>query len=192
MLVLLAGLLLFLGTHSVRIFAEDWRGRQIARLGEQRWKGIFALLSALGLGLIVWGFGLAGAQSTVVWLPPRWSGHLAALLTLPAFVLLVSAYVPDNRIKAVVGHPMVLGVGLWAFAHLAANGSVRDIVLFGGFFVWAAFDFATALRRQPPAGLSGRSLSAGRDTLVLVIGIVAWALFATYLHQWLFGVRPFG
>lgn len=192
MLVLLAGLLIFLATHSVRIVAEDWRGRQIARLGEKRWKGLFALLSALGLGLTVWGFGLAGTQPVDVWHPPRWTGHVAALLTLPAFVLLVAAYVPGNRIKAAVGHPMILGVAIWAFAHLIANGRAHDLVLFGAFFVWAAVDFAAARRREPPAQSPVRSGTAGRDAVVVVIGIAAWALFATYLHGWLIGVRPLG
>lgn len=192
MLVLIVGLLLFLGPHSVRIVAEDWRGRQIARLGEKRWKGIFALLSALGLGLTIWGFGLAGGQPAILWNPPRWTGHATALLTLPAFILLVAAYVPGNRIKAVVGHPMILGVGIWAFAHLLANGRARDLVLFGAFLVWAAVDYAAALRRQPPAGLAGQSGSAWRDAVTIVIGIAAWALFASYLHRLLIGVPALG
>jgi uncharacterized membrane protein len=150
MLVLLVGLALFLGTHSVRIVAEEWRGRQIARLGEQRWKGLFALLSAVGLGLTIWGFGLAGAQAGYLWYPPYGTRHVAALLTLPAFILLVAAYVPGSRIKGIVGHPMILGVAVWALAHLLATGRIHDIVLFGAFFVWAVVDFAAARHRQPP------------------------------------------
>lgn len=188
MLVLLAGLLLFLGTHSVRIFADDWRGRQIARVGEKPWKGLFSLLSIAGLGLTIWGFRLAAAQPLVLWYPPRWTSHLAALLTLPAFILLVAAYVPGSRIKGAVGHPMILGVAIWALAHLIANGRVHDIVLFGAFLVWAAIDFVAARRREPPK----HSGSAQRDALVVVVGVAAWALFAGYLHGLLIGVRPFG
>lgn len=189
MLILLIGLLLFLATHSIRIVAEGWRGRQIARLGEKRWKGLYALLSALGLGLTVWGFGLAGVEAPFLWHPPRWTSHLAALLTLPAFVLLVAAYVPGSRIKAAVGHPMILGVAIWAFAHLIANGRTHAMVLFGAFFIWAVLDFAAARRREPPAGQQG---TVARDALVVIIGAAAWALFAAYLHGWLIGVRPFG
>ncbi|WP_265948021.1 NnrU family protein [Dechloromonas sp. A34] len=192
MLILLIGLLLFLATHSIRIVAEGWRGRQIARLGEKPWKGLYALLSALGLGLTVWGFGLAGAEAQFLWHPPRWTGHLAALLTLPAFVLLVAAYVPGSRIKAVVGHPMILGVAIWAFAHLIANGRTHAMVLFGAFFIWAVLDFAAARRREPTAEAKARSGTAARDALVVIIGAAAWALFAAYLHGWLIGVRPFG
>lgn len=192
MRIMLVGLLLFLGTHSVRIVAENWRARQLARFGENRWKGLYALISVLGLGLTVWGFGLAGAQAEILWHPPRWTGYLTALLTLPAFVLLVAAYVPGSRIKAAVGHPMVLGVAIWAFTHLIANGRAHAMVLFGAFFIWAILDFAAARRREPPAGVQARSGTAARDALVIIIGTAAWALFATTLHGWLIGVRPFG
>ncbi|UCV21663.1 NnrU family protein [Ferribacterium limneticum] len=192
MRILLIGLLLFLSSHSIRIVAEGWRGRQIARLGENRWKGLYALISALVLGLIVWGFGLAGVEAQVLWQPPRWTVHLAALLTLPAFVLLVAAYVPGSRIKAAVGHPMILGVAIWAFAHLIANGRTHAVVLFGAFFVWAVLDFASARRREPPVGQKAQPGTAARDALVVIIGTAAWALFATVLHGWLIGVRPFG
>lgn len=192
MLTFLIGLLLFLTTHSVRIVADGWRGRQIARLGEKRWKGLYGLISALGLGLTVWGYGLAGAEAGYLWHPPRWAGHATAVLTLPAFMLLVAAYVPGSRIKAAVGHPMVLGVAVWAFAHLLANGRAHAVVLFGAFFIWAALDFAAARRREPPARSPARSGSAARDVLVIVIGTAAWAVFATTLHGWLIGTRPLG
>jgi hypothetical protein len=112
---LILGLVLFLGIHSVRIFASDWREAQVARLGLWPWKGVYALVSALGLGLIVWGYGLARADPVVLWAPPVWTRHLAALLTLPAFILLVAAYLPGSHIKAKVGHPMVAGTssGHW-------------------------------------------------------------------------------
>lgn len=192
MLILLIGLLLFLAAHSVRIVAESWRCRQIARLGEKRWKSLFSLVSALGLGLTVWGYGLAGAEAGYLWHPPRWAGHLTALLTLPAFVLTVAAYVPGSRIKAKAGHPMILGVAVWAFAHLLANGRAHAVVLFGAFFVWAVLDFAAARRRDRAAGATATSGTAARDVLVIIVGTVAWVAFATILHGWLIGTRPLG
>jgi uncharacterized membrane protein len=192
MTVLLIGLLVFLGAHSVRIFAEDWRTRQLARLGEWTWKGLFSLVSAAGLALIVWGYGLARAQGLELWQPPRWSAHVAALLTLPAFVLLVAAYVPGNRLKAALGHPMILGVKLWAFAHLLANGRVQDLLLFGTFLAWAIADFAAARRRDRIAGTRYPAGSATRDATVAGVGIAAWLAFAFFLHEWLIGVKPFG
>lgn len=192
MTTLLLGLLLFLSAHSVRIVAEDWRGRQIARLGANTWKGLFSALSLAGFVLIVWGYGLARAAPLELWLPPRWTGHVAALLTLPAFVLLVAAYVPGNRIKAALGHPMILGVKLWALAHLLSNGRAADVLLFGAFLVWAVFDFAASRRRDRRAGTRYPAGSAGRDATVVVVGIAAWAAFAFFLHGWLIGVRPFG
>ena len=133
MTYLVLGLVLFLGVHSTRIFADDWRTRQIARLGEGAWKGLYSVASLAGFALLVWGYGQTRIDPVVVWDPPTWTRHLAALLMIPAFVLVVAAYVPGNRIKAAVGHPMVAGVKVWAIAHLLSNGRLGDIVLFGVF-----------------------------------------------------------
>lgn len=192
MTALTVGLLIFLGTHSVRIFAEDWRTRQIARLGEGKWKGLYSVVSAVGLGLIVWGFGLARSEPTFLWTAPLWTRHVAALLTVPAFILVAAAYVPGNRIKARLGHPMVAGVKVWAFAHLLANGTLAGVVLFGAFLAWAVADFTSARRRDRRAGTVYPSGSLVRDAVAAIVGLVAWAVFAFFLHGWLIGVRPFG
>jgi uncharacterized membrane protein len=191
MSLLILGLVLFLGAHSVRVFAGNWRDAQVARLGEARWKGIFTLVSLAGFGLILYGFGLARTETALLWLPPYWTRHLAALLTLPAFILLVAAYVPGSHIKAMVGHPMVAGVKIWALAHLLANGKLADVMLFSAFLAWAIVDFVSARRRDRLAGRSYAALGWSRDVAVIAIGIVAWLLFARYGHLWLIGVRPF-
>jgi uncharacterized membrane protein len=192
MSILILGLALFIGVHSVRILAEDWRTRQIARLGANRWKALFSIASAIGLVLIVWGYGLTRLAPVAIWAPPPWTRHLAALLTVPAFVLLAAAYVPGTRIKAAIGHPMVAGVKVWAFAHLIANGRLGDIVLFGAFLAWAVLDFLAARRRDRAAGTRYPAGSLGRDALAILVGLVVWALFAFWGHAWLIGVRPFG
>src|SRR5471032_847869 len=121
MTALILGLLIFLGAHSVRIVADGWRTRHVARLGEMRWKGLYSLASVAGLALIVWGYGLTRELQIDLWIPPLWTRHVTTLLTLPAFILLAAAYVPGNSIKTAIGHPMVAGVMLWAFAHLISN-----------------------------------------------------------------------
>ena len=60
MLVLVVGLVIFLGVHSVSIVAPAWRTATVARLGELPWKGLYSLASAVGLALIVVGYGMAG------------------------------------------------------------------------------------------------------------------------------------
>jgi len=192
MSALILGLLIFLGAHSVRIFAEDWRGEKIARLGPYGWKGLYALVSLVGFGLIVWGYGLSREDAVIVWDPPAWTRHVAALLTLPAFILLAAAYVPGNRIKAALGHPMVAGVKLWAIAHLIANGRLGDIVIFSAFLTWAVLDFRAARRRDRLAGTRYPAGTATGDAITITLGIVAWGAFAGFLHGWLIGVRPFG
>lgn len=185
MTVLLIGLLIFLGVHSVRIVADDWRGAQIQRMGELPWKAAYSVASILGLALVIWGYGQTRLDPVWVWQPPVALSHVVSLFMIPAFVLLVAAYVPRNHLKARLGHPMILAVKLWAFAHLLANGRLGDIVLFGAFLVWAIFDFRSA-RRRPQDEVAAPS-AAGTITTV-VIGLVAYLVFAFYLHTWLIGV----
>jgi uncharacterized membrane protein len=192
MLYLIFGLILFLGVHSVRIVADDWRSSQIVRLGEGPWKGLYSLASVLGFVLIVWGYGQARLDPAILWTPPAWTRHLLPPLTLLTFVLVAAAYVPGTRIKAWLGSPMVLGVKLWAFAHLIANGTLAGTVLFGSFLVWAIVDFASARRRDRVGGVTNAEGSLARDALAVLVGVAAWAAFAFWLHAWLIGVRPFG
>jgi uncharacterized membrane protein len=192
MTLLIAGLVLFLGIHSVRIFADDFRTAQVARMGEKGWKLAYTVVSLAGFALIVWGFGLARAEPVIVWSPPRWTRHVAALLVLLAFILLVAGNMRGTRIKAWVGHPMVLGVKAWAIAHLLANGTLADVVLFGAFLVWAIVDYASLRRRDRLAGTTYPAGSLGRDAIAVVAGTVAFAAFGFWLHGLLFGVRPFG
>jgi len=192
MTLLLAGLIVFLGCHSVRIFAEPWRAAQIARLGPNGWKGLYTLVAIAGFALIVWGYGAARLAPTVLYVPPLWTRHVAALLTVPAFILLAAAYVPGTRIKAWIGHPMVAGVKVWAFAHLLANGTLADVALFGSFLAWAIADFVAARRRDRASGTVYVAGPLSRDAAAVAIGLAAWAAFAFWLHGWLIGVRPFG
>ncbi|MEO8753355.1 MAG: NnrU family protein [Casimicrobiaceae bacterium] len=189
---LVAGLVLFLGVHCIRIFADGWRSAQVARLGEGKWKGIYSLLSGIGLVLLVWGYGQARLDTIALWHPPLWTRHVAALLTLPAFVLMAAGNMPGTRIKAALGHPFVLGVKLWAFAHLLANGTLADVVLFGSFLAWAIVDFASLRRRDRANGTVYPPGTLARDALATAIGVVAWVVFAFWLHGLLIGVRPFG
>jgi uncharacterized membrane protein len=191
MTLLIAGLIVFLGTHSVRIFAEDWRSAQIARLGLGAYKGIYSAASLLGFALIVIGYGQARTAPIALWEPPLWTRHVSALLVLFAFVLLVSAYVPRNRIKAMVGHPMILGVKIWAAGHLLANGTLADVLLFGGFLVWAVLDYRAARGRDRSQGRAVVHPTLAGTVAAIVIGIGLWAAFAFHLHAWLFGVQPF-
>jgi uncharacterized membrane protein len=191
MIVLVLGLAIFLGVHSLRVFADDWRTAQMGRIGENAWKGLYSLFSLVGLVLIIWGYGLSRSTPVELWSPPVFTRHLSGLLMLLSFVLLAAAYVPGTRIRQVLGHPMVLGVKTWAFAHLIANGRLGDLVLFGAFLVWAIVLYAASRRRDRKAGTVRPRGSASRDALAVVIGIVAWAAFAFWLHAALIGVRPF-
>jgi uncharacterized membrane protein len=189
MTILALGLFLFLGIHLSRALAPAWRDAQVARLGDKGWKGLYTVASLAGFGLVLWGFSLARQNPVVLW--PRIPGmnHLAALLTLFAFVLLAAAYVPRNHLKAKLRHPMTLAVKVWALAHLMANNTLADVMLFGSFLVWAVLVFRAARRRTEPAPQPG---TAAGTALTVVVGAAAWAAFAFWGHAALIGVRPLG
>lgn len=190
MLLLMAGLALFLGVHSVRIFADDWRTAQIGRVGPKVWKGGYTLVSVIGFVLIVYGYGLARQTPVVLYTTPAWTRHSAALLTLGAFVMIAAAYVPETHIKARLRHPMVAGVKVWAVAHLLANGTLADVVLFGSFLAWAILDYSAALRRDRIANVGYVVGPISRDIAAVAIGVLAWVVFTFWLHAWWIGVRP--
>ncbi len=191
MTYLILGLTIFLTTHSIRIFADGWRTRTIARVGQNPWKGVYSLISIAGLVLLAWGYGQARLESAVLYDPPAFMRHIAGLLMLISFVLVAAAYVPANHIKSAVGHPMVAGVKVWAFAHLLSNGRLADVVLFGAFLTWAIGDFIAARKRDRAAGTVYPAGQAMRTALVVAAGVGVWAAFVYGLHFWLIGVPPF-
>ncbi|MCF8004597.1 MAG: NnrU family protein [Chromatiaceae bacterium] len=189
---LIIGLILFLGVHSVSIIDADWRNRTAARLGQVPWKAIYGLISLLGLYLIVIGYGQAriAVDPIVLYQPPVWMRHITLLLMVPVFVLLLAAYLP-GRIQRTTKHPMLLATKIWALAHLLANGTLADLLLFGGFLAWAVADRISLKRRAPvpvPAAPAGRF----NDWIALGAGLALYVLFLLWAHKALFGVAPIG
>jgi len=192
MAIFILGLVLFLGIHSARIFADGWRGAAVARLGLQRWKGIYAVISVAGFVLLLWGYGLARPETSSLWSPPAWTAHLAALLTAVAFVLLAATYVPRNQIQATLHHPMVLGVQVWAVAHLLANGTALDLLLFGALLAWAFLSYLAARRRDRREARIHPPGTLARTLVAVAVGLGLWAAFAFWLHERWIGVAPLG
>ena len=188
--MLIVGLILFLGAHSTRIVAEGWRSAIIRRLGAGTWKAVYSLVSLVGLVLIIWGFGLARQQPVQWWPAPFFMRHVAWLLTAVAFVLLAAAYVPRNRIKARLHHPMALGVVFWAAAHLLANGNRGHVVLFGSFLAWAVLSFFSARMRDRMARTLYPAGTVACTVITVLAGLAAWAVFAFWAHGLLIGIRP--
>ena len=192
MTILLLGLVFFLGVHSARIVGEGPRQAFIAKHGANAWKGVYTPVSLAGFALIVWGYGLARHEPVVLWTVPVGMRHLAALLTLPAFVMITAAYVPGNGIKAKLRHPMMIGVKTWALAHLVANNTLADVLLFGGFLAWSVAAFIAARKRDRAQGTTYPPGRVDRTIVTVAVGTAAWAAFAFWLHAWLIGVRPIG
>jgi len=192
MLYLILGLLLFLGTHSVRVVADGWRTRTRVRLGAASWRALYTLLSLLGFVLIVWGFGQARQMPVQLWSPPLGLRHMALLLTLLSFVLLAATYVPGNRIKARMHHPMTAAVMLWALAHLLTNGSLAHVMLFGAFLIWSVLVFMAARNRDARHSTRYSQGSTGATGITVALGVALWIAFTLWLHGLLIGIRPFG
>lgn len=192
MTVLLIGLALFLGVHSVRIVADGARTRFIAQRGEGLWKGLYTLVSAVGLALVVWGFGLARQQPVVLWTPPEWTRLPASMLMLASFVLLSAAYVPRNAIKARLQHPMMLGTAAWALGHLLVNHTLAGVFLFGGFLLWAVFGFRAARARDRASAVNRPAGTLSATIVAVTVGVLAWVVFAFWIHEPAIGVRAFG
>lgn len=183
------GLALFLGIHLTRAVAPGWRDAQITRLGDKGWKALYTALSLAGFGLILWGFSQARLQPVVLWAPIRGMNHAAASLMLVSLVLMAAAYVPRNHLKAKLGHPMTLSVKVWAFAHLIANNTLADAMLFGSFLVWAILVFRAA-RRRPAQPVAPGSVAG--TAAAVVVGVALWAFFAFWAHAAWLGISPMG
>jgi len=190
--ILILGLILFIGVHCTRLVAPTWRDAQVARFGEHGWKGLYSVVSLVGFVLIVWGYGIARRTPIVVWAPPLGMRHLTALLVAIAFVLIAAAYIPGNRIKRSIGHPMMVGVAVWAIGHLLVNGTLNAIVLFGVFLIWGVVGALISRGRDQAAGVQYPAGTLAGDAKVVIVGLIAWALFAFLLHRWLIGVSPLG
>jgi uncharacterized membrane protein len=191
MSLLIIGLIIFLGSHSSRIFAEPWRNHMIDRLGEVKWKGLYTIVSLIGLVLVVIGYGQARQAPIVLWQPATYLIHISILLNLVAFIFLAASSPSNNAIRLKLKHPMILGVKVWALAHLLANGTLVDLILFGSFLLWAVLDFRSARKR--PIHMPEKAMISTKATITVVVtGIVIWAAFIFGLHQYLIGVSPLG
>lgn len=186
MTLLILGLLLFLGAHSISIVNAPWRDRMHARLGEAGWKGVYSLVSLAGFVLIIYGYGAARMDPVVLYTPPMGLRHLAMLLLVPVFPLFLSTYLP-GRIQRIARHPTLVATKLWALAHLLANGMLADVLLFGGFLAWAVAD-RISLKRRAPRALPALPAGMANDVIALVGGLALYAAFVFGLHGWLIGV----
>ena len=206
---LILGLILFLGAHSVRVVADNWRAEKIAAWGDKVFKGVYTLVSILGFYLLVVGYGEARLQPLALWNPPIFTRHISMLLMLLSSILLIATYIPRNHFKMRLRHPMVLSVKVWALSHLLANGNLADLVLFGSFLIWAVLNFRSARARDRALLLhlnvtedaAGEPLAETESTnqpkllstiITLVSGIATWALITFVLHAKVVGVSPMG
>jgi uncharacterized membrane protein len=196
---LILGLILFLGAHSVRVVADNWRAEKIAAWGDKAFKGVYTLVSILGFYLLVVGYGEARLQPLALWNPPIFTRHISTLLMLLSSILLIATYIPRNHFKMRLRHPMVLSVKVWALSHLLANGNLADLVLFGSFLIWAVLNFRSARARDRAQVENSVAIEDSLPkpnlyaTLIALFGGMAlWAVITFVLHAKVVGVAPMG
>ena len=190
MSIMVAGLIIFFVVHAISIVNEPWRNQMAGKLGEWPWKGLYSVISIIGFVLIVQGYDMARDDSTVIYLPALWLTHLAMLLLVPVFPLLMATYLP-GRISGLAKHPMLLATLLWAFVHLLVNGRLTDILLFGSFLIWAVLDL-NSMRRRTQRSLPGAPDNKYNDLIALVVGLALYGLLVVWLHGVLTGVPLVG
>ncbi len=185
------GLIVFLGTH-VFVTMRDHRAAVVARIGEWPYRGLFSLVSIVGIVLIGYGFAAYRASGPIMlWYPPGWTRHIVVALMWPASIMIAAAYIPGN-IKRALKHPMLVGVKTWAFAHLCANGDLGGIILFASVLAWAVYDRITLKRRKdagaPPIPVGG----AKNDIIAIVVGTIIYLALGFVFHPIVIGVPAFG
>jgi uncharacterized membrane protein len=190
MSLLVLGLVIFFGAHSIAIVAPALRDRMRDRLGENGWKGVNGAASLVGFVLICYGFGLARQTPVLLYIPTPWMRRVAVVLMLPVFPLLYAAYLP-GRIKTATKHPMLTAVKFWGFAHLLANGLLSDVLLFGSFLAWAVVD-RISLKRRPAQAPRAVKARPWNDAVAVVLGLATYAFIVLWAHLRLFGASPLG
>lgn len=185
MAILVAGIVLFLGSHSVRMLAPRWREQRIAAMGEGPWKGVYSLVSLASLALLIYGFATARGTAPVLYAPPYGMRYLAFLLMAASFISMMVAILPSGKLKPLLKHPMLVAIKIWAVAHLLVNGDLASIILFGSILAWAVWNRIAVKRRGGPLPQPG---PVTNDAIAIVSGLAIWALFIWKLHEWLIGV----
>lgn len=188
MTLLIIGLVLFLGSHSIAIINIGWRNRMVDRVGVLAWQGIYSLFALAGIVMIIHGYAIARENPVILYHPPFWLHELALLLLIFVFPLLFAAYLP-GRIRTITKHPMLVATKIWALAHLLANGSLADVILFGSFLIWAVAD-RISLKRRSPLPVPSLPPSRINDAIAVVLGLALYLAFIFGLHAWLIGVSP--
>jgi uncharacterized membrane protein len=187
----IVGLVVFLGAH-VFVSMRGHRATLIARLGEGPYKGLFSLVSLIGLVLLSYGFARYRTEGVIpLWYPPVWTRYIVQIAMWPASIALVAAYVPGD-IKRMLKHPLLVAVKIWAVAHLCANGDLGGIILFGAVLAWAVYDRITLKRRtdagSPPIPVGGRR----NDVIAVVVGTVVYLVLGLLFHPLVIGMPVFG
>ena len=187
---MILGLALFIGAH-VFVTMRVQRAAAIARLGEWPYKGLMSLVSLIGIILIGYGFaGYRAAGMINVWSPPAWTRHVTDLLVWPAIIFVVAAYVRGD-IARVLKHPMLVGVKLWALAHLISNGDLGSIVLFASILAWAVYDRITLKRRTDPGAPPIPVRGWLNDAIAVVVGTLLYLALGFWFHPYVVGVPAF-
>ena len=183
MTILMIGLVLFFGIHLAPTIPGVKR-RFTKRVGDKGYQGIHALISAVGLGLIIWGYSEKPLISLPEWVAPGWAYKAVLPLLWLAVTLQPAAFLKTN-IKRFTRHPMLWGVVIWSAVHLWLNGDHASILLFGSFLLYSLWAMYAANKRGVKK--QTQKVPLYRDVIVVVAGTVVFVALV-HGHKWFAGV----
>ena len=182
MSILISGLLIFFVSHFYSTFRSREPEKDIKhKMGEKAYMGAYSVISALGLGLIIWGYKQAGVTEQL-YVGFNFDYSLRLLLMLLAFIFLVAANLPAGYIKSTLKHPMLVGVCIWSITHLIDGATERQALLFGSFLIYSIIDMVVVSSRASSSKTSSKIISWKSDAVAIVIGIVTYAITVIWLH----------
>jgi uncharacterized membrane protein len=187
MILLVLGLALWWASHLVKVVAPARRAAAVARMGEGPWKGLISLVTLVAIALMVIGFRAAEDDPVILWTAPLWLWHLNNALMAVAVVVFTAGFFA-SPVRRRIGNPQLTGVKIWAVAHLAVNGDLASLILFGGLLAWAVVAVIGTKRRDSPRGHVPDSSMGGLAAHLVASAVLYGVIIG--IHSWL-GVSPF-
>ena len=179
MVILICGLTLWAGVHLMPAVLPSNKKALLDKLGEKRYKLLFTLLIFTSIALIVVGYRNTQPQFLYHF---SFAKHPAYLMILVAFALMAAANIPSH-IKNLVRHPQLVGVFIWASAHILLNGDTRALMLFGTLAIWCVLAMLFINRRdgdwqRPP-------VTHWKGDVIVIVATLVVVPIVMLIHGWL-------
>lgn len=179
-MALLASLLFLFGIIHINPAMPAWKAHAVSTFGKA-YGPVYGIFTLVLFAAVIWAF--RQADFIPVYEPPSWGRHANFGFTLLAF-LCVGIFAFRGSWRNSLKYPMAIGVTLWAFGHLLANGDQRSVLMFGGL---AAIAILFAVLKNANGMFVPSEVRQGHN-LISVLGGIALYGIAAQLHTVIAGV----